>query len=426
MNCERSLQDIIFAMLNDSKHMFYGLFLAELNKAFETRLPNACVGKHPGSNIIQLYINPNFWEKTLWNDSRKRFILIHELEHVIREHLSDWADKVYTDKQMANVAMDVSINQCIDEEAPRFDENGEKIGVFIEDFPELNLKPMESSLYYYQKFMEAKQRKQDSKSKCDSLCGPKGNGNGSSGSKNMDQLLENMESGKTPDWHKEWDELTKNMTKAEAELLRKEIQELSVKIAEETEKSRGTVPANLAEAIKSKFNYKEPVISWKTLFNRFIGASLSTDVRHSRKRPNFRFEDAPIWKYKTKVRIVVGVDTSGSVSHEELEEFFGQIRHMWTAGAKVDVCLWDASCEDPYEYKGEHSFKRTKCGGTEASCFIRYVNEHNSKHHWTCAIILTDGYIESKPIACKLPALWVITRQGNTEFEHKSKKIKMN
>lgn len=99
---------------------------------------------------------------------------------------------------------------------------------------------------------------------------------------------------------------------------------------------------------------------------------------------------------------------------------------MWKAGVKVDICLWDASCEDAYEYKGESTYRRTKCGGTRASCFIEYFNENKRKYNWTCAITLTDGYIESAPIDNTIPMLWVITKNGNTGFEHKAKKIKLN
>lgn len=323
----------------------------------------------------------------------------------------------------------ISINQCIqNEEGPRKDENGQPCGVWIEDFPELKLKPNESSLYYYNILNQAKQDKQNSKGSKDSLAGPKGNKEGSSGSQVLDQILDNQAKGlgRSGDWHDKWEELMKGMGDKERELFKKEMQETMRKIAEETQKLRGTVPMHIENAIKDDFGNKPPVISWKTLFNRFIGSTLTTEIRQTRKRPNFRFEDAPSNKYKNKVKIVVGLDTSGSVSNEELKEFFGQVRHMWKAGVKVDVCLWDAECEDPYEYKGEQTFKRTRGGGTQASCFIDYVNKHRRKNNWTCAITLTDGFIEQDPIASTIPMLWVITSSGNTGFNHAAKKIKIN
>lgn len=427
MDFETSLQTTIFDLLLKSKYIFYGLYLAELNKSFSDDFPTACVSKHPSSPAIALTIGKKFWEKTLWNPSRKKAILIHELEHIVREHIPQSAEGAFPDKRVANIAMDISINQDITEELPRFDENGDKCGVYIEDFPELGLEPKQSSYYYYNKLMKAKEDKAKSKGLGeDSKAGEKGNGMGTSGSLMLDKMLDAQERGELGDWHSLWDEITKDMSDTEKDLLKKEMQETIRRVAEETIKSRGDVPAHIANAIKENFGNKPPIISWRTLFNRFIGSTITTEIYQTRKRPNFRFEDAPSNKYKNKVKIVVGVDTSGSVSEHELQEFFGQILHMYRAGVDVDVCLWDAACDPPYKYKGEHTYKRTRGGGTHASCFIEYVNKNKSLKQWTCAITLTDGFIEREPIKCNLPMLWVITSTGSTAFEHNCKKIKLN
>lgn len=427
MDYEKSLQDIIFKMLCDKQYMFYGLFLAELNKEFSDDFPTACVSKHKSSSNINLTIGKKFWEKTLYNDSRKMSILIHELEHVVREHLSEFSSGMFPNKYIANIAMDISINQCINEELPRTDENGEKCGVYIEDFPELKLEENQSSLYYYNQLMKAKEKKENCKGDKDSKNPNKCKGNklGTSGSKALDEILDNMEDGKLEDWHKLWEELKEGMGEKELQVMNKEIQERIMRIAEETQKLRGNVPVHIENAIKNKFNNKKPIVSWKTLFNRFVGSTITTEIKQTKKRPNFRFEDAPSNRYKNKVKIVVGVDSSGSVSERELEEFFGQIKHMWKAGVKVDVCIWDTNVHLEYEYKGENKFERVCQGGTYASSFIEYVNKHKRKKNWTCAINLTDGYIENEPAKCKLPMLWVITNGGSTDFKHKAKKIKM-
>jgi predicted metal-dependent peptidase len=255
---------------------------------------------------------------------------------------------MFPDKEIANIAMDISINQTITEELPRLDENGEKCGVYYEDFPELKMKPNESTLYYYQTIMAAKEKKQQSKGKVDSLAGKPGNKDGSSGSKDLDMILDGLDKGKgrNGDWHNLWKELTEGMSEAEQELLRKEIQEAVKRVAEETQRLRGTVPVHISNAMKDNFGMRPPVVSWKTLFKRFVGSTMSTEIYASRKRPNFRFEDAPSNKYKHKVRIVVGMDSSGSVSDEELKEFFGQVKHMWKAGVKIDVCMWDTNVKN--------------------------------------------------------------------------------
>lgn len=353
-------------------------------------------------------------------------------EHVIREHLSDLSQGMFPDHGVANIAMDISINQTIIEELPRMDENGQKCGVYIEDFPGLALKKDQSTLYYYNEMLKAKEEKKATKGKKDSLSGKPGNKDGSSGDKTMDEMLDAQEQkkniglGRSGDWHDLWKELTEGMGEKEQDLFRKEMQEAIRRVAEETQKLKGNVPVHISNAIKEEFGNKPPVVSWKTLFNRFVGSTITTDIRQTRKRPNFRFEDAPTNKYINKVRIVVGCDSSGSVSDNELKDFFGQIKHMYKAGVKIDVCMWDTNVHLEYEYKGENRYERVCQGGTRASSFIEHVNNNKNKKKWTCAINLTDGYIEQEPIACKLPMLWVITKGGSTDFKHKARKIKIN
>lgn len=429
MNYEKSLRDISTILINSRDvSMFYGLFLAELNKSFVDNFPTAAVSKHKDANVINLIISKDFWREQLPTNSNKMFVIVHELEHVIREHILQASDDLFKERHLANIAMDLSINQCIPFDPPK-DKDGKPIGVWMDQFAELNLEKFESSLYYYNRMLDAKKKKEQSKEKgqdSQGKCQKKGNKRGTSGCPGMDTWLDQIEDGTLEDWHSPWKELNNSLKGQEKELFRKEIQELTRKIAEETQKSQGTLPTHIADAIKENFNRKAPVISWKTLFRRFVGSSIDSSVRQTRKRPNFRFEDAPSWKYDYKTRIVVGVDTSGSVSQDELERFFSEINHMYKSGAKVDVCLWDASCEDFYEYKGELTFRRTKCGGTIASCFIDYVNQNVGKQRWTCAITLTDGYIEQEPIASKIPMMWVLTPGGSTEFTHRGPKIKMN
>lgn len=340
---------------------------------------------------------------------------------------------MFPDNEVANIAMDISINQTITEELPRKDEKGVKCGVYIEDFVEMKLAKDQSTLYYYTEFQKAKEEKKKSKGKGqDSKAGPKGNGNGTSGCKEADELFDAIEQGtfiglgRSGDWHGLWKELTAGMGDKEKDLMRKEIQEMTRRVAEETQKLRGNVPSHIANAIKEDFGNRPPVISWRTLFNRFVGSTLTTEIYQTRKRPNFRFEDAPSNKYKNKVRIVVGYDSSGSVSDGEIREFFGQIRHMWRAGVKVDICVWDYEAEDVFTYKGENTYKRTKSGGTRASSFTEYVNKNKTKYNWTCAIGMTDGFVEETVTDCKIPLLWVITPSGNMLFKNRAKKIKLN
>lgn len=79
MSQEKELNNIIFEMLCTPKYVFYGLFLAEVNRMFHDTFPTAGVGKHPDSSVINMVIGRDFWDKDLKNKSQRKFIIIHEL-----------------------------------------------------------------------------------------------------------------------------------------------------------------------------------------------------------------------------------------------------------------------------------------------------------------------------------------------------------
>ena len=90
------------------KEPFYGLFLIGLNKLWSKRVPTAGVCKH---NInFQLMINEEFWESL--SPEHHIGLLKHELLHIAFFHLTIHND--FADPKLANVAMDLEINQYID------------------------------------------------------------------------------------------------------------------------------------------------------------------------------------------------------------------------------------------------------------------------------------------------------------------------
>ena len=93
------------------KEPFYGLFLIMLNKQWNNKaVPTAGVSRL-GINY-QLYLNTDFWD-TL-GSQQKIGLLKHELLHIAFFHITDWSH--LTNKEIANIAMDIEINQLIQED----------------------------------------------------------------------------------------------------------------------------------------------------------------------------------------------------------------------------------------------------------------------------------------------------------------------
>ncbi len=88
---------------------FYGIFLIMLNKQWNNKLvPTAGVSKN-GINY-QLTFNTNFWDSL--TEPQRKGLVLHELGHIGHFHLTDFQS--LTDTLIANLGMDIFINQYID------------------------------------------------------------------------------------------------------------------------------------------------------------------------------------------------------------------------------------------------------------------------------------------------------------------------
>ena len=418
-NREKNLQNLIFQLINASETVFYGLFLTEVTKFFDKRVPTACLAKHPDAKVPVMLYNPDFWD-TL-TEKQKKFLILHEASHLI-DNCFVMSSEFGMEAPLDNVAMDLCINSRL-MEAYSNDLEFIEGGMLPKNFPELKLEDCKDSLYYYRKLKEAKDKKEDSKGRGeDSLAGEPGNGNGTSGDKNSDDLMDNQEK---IDKHITWDELTQGMSDVEKEVLKRDIINRLEKIAEDVNKQHGNVPAHLEGVLKSIQKIKETV-NWKGLFRKFIGSTISNEILVNRKRPSKRFEDNPSTKFKFKVSGVSLSDSSGSVSDSDLEKCNAELYNVWKAGGNVDYASWDAECETPVKYEGKLNITRTKAGGTDLNCAIEEVNKGYKKKGWNFAIITTDGDIPEITVKSMIPTMILITPNGSINLPGiKYKVVKM-
>ena len=354
------------------KEPFYGLFLITLNKVVNNNIPTAGVSKN-GINA-QLGINEKYWESL--SDRHKTGLLKHELLHIVLFHLFLRDD--FADKEIFNIAADLEVNQYID--TNMLPEGA----LTLDRYPELNLKERAGTRYYYEEISKAIK-------------------NGTS--PNLQELLDSLRGngGLHPTW-KEFEG-----SESERGLIRRQIDYQVKEIIENNRKSMGTIPAELAEYIDQLFKEKESVFNWKAYLRRFAGNSIKVYTKKSRRKLNRRFHSLPGLKIKTKKHILVAIDTSGSVSNEELVEFFVEIHNIWKTGCMVTVVECDASLHTIKEYKGKFDGVIHGRGGTSFQPVINYYDE-NKKLYNTC-IYLTDGEC-SAPTKPRGSILWVISSKG--------------
>lgn len=368
------------------KEPFYGYFLIGLNKKYIKTIPTAGVSKH-GINV-QLAVNPEFFEGL--NEKQQIGLLKHELLHVSFGHLI-MRDRFKCHK-LFNIAADLEINQYIEND---YLPEG---GITMEMFADLNLDARAGTTYYYEKLEEAQQQ-----------------GNCSA----LDNILNQMNGNSAYD-HPTWDEFDE-LSEADKKLVQKQIEHQLKETAEQTIKRQGNVPGELADTIRRLMTIEPPAFPWKQYLRRFVGNSSISYTKKLRRKYNKRYTGNPGLKIKFKNHICVGVDTSGSVSNSELQEFMNELCHMHKTGHQITVVQCDTEINSVEIFNPKKDWDIKGRGGTSFQPVIDHYNEKD----YTALIYLTDGEAYP-PEDCPKNALWVHSSRCNINEELPGQKIQIN
>tara|TARA_R100000315_G_C5182182_1_gene105717 strand:- start:22 stop:822 length:801 start_codon:yes stop_codon:yes gene_type:complete len=265
-------------------------------------------------------------------------------------------------------------------------------------FPELNLEERKGTKYYYDKLEQAQK-------------------DGSSPS--LDKLLGEM-NGESQYCHKCWDEFDE-LPDSEKKLIEKQIEHQIKEVAQQTERRRGNIPGELYELIQRLLHVPPPKFDWKGYLKRFVGRSSVVYTKKLRRKYNKRYSENPGLKIKTKNHVCVGVDTSGSVSTEELKEFMNEIHHMHKTGHKITIVQCDTQINSVEDYNPKKDWGIKGRGGTD----FQPVVDHYNQKHYTALIYLTDGEA-GIPENCPKNTLWVHSSSCSINEELPGLKIQLN
>ena len=367
---------------------FYGYFLIGLNKKIIKTIPTAGVSKK-GINV-DLSVNPEFFDKL--PEKHRIGLLKHELLHISFGHLI-LRDR-YEDHRLFNIAADLEINQYISED---YLPEG---GVTMEMFEDLNLDARAGTDYYYKKLDEAREE-----GNCSALEG----------------ILEQMDGNSIYD-HPTWEDFNE-LSEADKKLVQKQIEHQLKETTDTIRKRQGTIPGELAEVLDRLFKVDPPSFNWKAYLRRFVGNSSISYTKKLRRKYNKRYTANPGLKIKFKNHILVGVDTSGSVSTEELKEFMNELHHMHKTGHQITVAQCDTQINSIEVFNPKKDWDIKGRGGTDFQPVVDHYNE--KKGLYTALIYLTDGEAYT-PVDCPKNALWVHSTRCSINEDLPGQKIQIN
>jgi predicted metal-dependent peptidase len=384
------------------KEPFYGLFLISLNKEWDERIPTAGVAKH---NIgYKLKVNTEFWNSL--SENHQLGLLKHELLHIVFFHVN--IHEEFADKKLANIAMDIEINQYISSDILP---DG---ALLPSTFPELNL-PLKAGCREYYKLLQKEAN------------------NSCSNSPNLEQMLQ--ESGK---WEIDgggnvrdqdgnivpvhnWQDF-EGLSEAEKKLLESQTQHVLNDIANSINKTCGNIPGEIVGLLKS-LQKEPPKFDWRGYLRRFSGGSQKVYTRKLKRKPNKRFDENPGLKIKQRRHMLLAIDTSGSVNENELKEFFSEIDHIHKTGTEITVVQCDTAISNISGYKPNQDIKIYGRGGTSFQPVIDYYNDNF--HKYTSLVYFTDGEAYS-PDSVRGRILWVLSSQSTINNELPGQVIKLN
>lgn len=356
-------------------HPFYAWILMGMRTRWlDPAFPFAAATGFERGQLV-MYIHP---QKFLEESRVARIaILRHEVEHVVRLHLSR-GEGLFA--KHWNVAADAAINPSI-EHIPEW-------AVFPQ---KLNMPEGLTAEEYYGQLMQ-----RHDPSQCSDCMAGRQHG--------QDPRTEN---------HGFW----KKARGAQRRAFESQVRRL----VRHAQRQAGNVPGHLQDAVTVLMNHNP--ISWNEVLRRFIARAIQEHRKTDWRKPHRRHgEDFPGSKRKPILNLAVAFDTSGSVSDKEAALFFSEIAAM-QAMTKANIWVFEADAEvgKVYQFNGIPE-SITGRGGTDFRPFFEALAEPDRiasvresgvfPRQWDAAIYLTDGYGPAPEVAPQWPTLWVLTPDG--------------
>lgn len=175
----------------------------------------------------------------------------------------------------------------------------------------------------------------------------------------------------------------------------------------------GSLAGTEIEKIIAKKNI---TMDYKKILTQFR-SSMMSDLRIlTRQRPNRRYGfDYMGSRYKPTYNLLVAVDSSGSISKEDLEDFFSVINRFFKYGAKnIKVIVFDVNITQELDLKRARNEIDIKGrGGTDFQAAVDY---YENSSDYDGMIVFTDGYADKPKRQKTKKILWILSSKENYEF----------
>jgi predicted metal-dependent peptidase len=363
--------------------VFYASLIMQMRIVDGKDLPKDALAAVSVSNgRIHLHIDPVRFEK--FSVEQVSRILEHECLHLVLEHLGRMENR---HPYIWNLATDLAVNSLI----PHMD-----MGLICGKEPFSDFVAKKSADFYYA-ILKDKFHIHEVTINPDGTVTVK------------DKKTGKSVTVKPTGDHKDWEKTTGSA----ADGLTKEVIKQAVAEAHAQAKAAGKWPAGIKELIEDLLGKEQ--VNWKKLLRQYIGNRVKAGSKHSWKRESKRFGTLQKGKLKHRIiKIAVGIDTSGSISNEDLQEFMTEIHGIMNS-YKTDITIveCDAKVGKVYTLRKYMKVdpKFTGRGGTDLREIFNYFDGEGRAKKPEMLVCFTD--LETPfPEKETLKTLWVRTSNG--------------
>lgn len=425
---------------------FYSRLVSQLKRYASPGLGTMGVSIREGCYVL-LY-DPDIFEDGELTLDQLSIILMHEVLHLVLHHIPRFSRKLagcQTDTQrrmmssVANIAMDYAVNSLMVKlgEVTRkdFEDMGKYRGIYPTDSGLEEFKTMD----WYIRELLADPDKCAQRVRHLVVCGEPGDSCSSSESSESSEPGESGEAPSTLEILEAYagspnaamlEDLAKELATQSPEAkatLEEDLERTGAKLTLDTyshEKSRGILPRGLVTLLEELLT--PPTIPWQRLLKKAIVQARRYRKARSIRTPLRRIaiDDTdplaepctfPGKKKNPAWTIIFAIDTSGSMSDEDVQDALAELRGVQKADAHIKIHVIEADAEIGREYPltsyGKVKKDVTGRGGTDFNDVFKRARELDAD----MLIYATDGYAPMPERHNRIPKskiLWLISATG--------------
>lgn len=386
MNLDAELATACFRLM--TREPFYGHVISGVLRAASPGSGTISVSLAPG-HALSLRVDPAWWAQCARDPERQVGLIKHQVLHIVLGHVL--REREFLHRSVYWIAADLVVNQYLEERYLTADD------ITLRRLAALNLPAGEDVATYYDLLLASLAGGRDGE-------GSQADGGGAGA------LADIVRDGDAAlDQHRGWQGFT-DQTAAERRIVEQAIDDAVRRSARRTPpQMQSRLPAAVRRRIAAA-TATEPAVDWRRLLALFAGASRRTYLKSTLRRASKRYGTTPGIKVRRRHRLIVVVDTSGSMTDALLAAVFAEIHHLYRRGAEVTVVECDAAVQATWPYRGQRPTSASGGGGTAFDPALAWANARPERPD--ALIYLTDGYAHPPQVKPRMPTLWLITPGG--------------